>query len=41
MNNTIKLKWGLKEAAAYYKVYNSTIYSVNKHYSYLGIYRDL
>ena len=41
MSNAVKLKWGPREATAYYKVYNSMIYSVNKHSSYLGIYGDL
>ena len=40
MSNTAKLKWGPKEAAAYYKVYSGVIYSISKHYSYLSIRED-
>ena len=41
MSNTIRLRQGPKEAAAYYKVYSGMIYSIGKHYNYLGICGDL
>ena len=41
MSNTARLGWGLKKAVAHYKVYSSIIYSISRHYNYLGIYGDL